>query len=175
MFYMCVGVSPLQQTTCAPVCVCVTRSPEGRDWTIDFTFGLLPCRQKGKLTHPLCEQAERKRGREENTPVRSWICSVPLYCLPVCMCCHGNGTWSGCKVAEFRLAAYRGAVGSSHLPPASVTALFHFPSLPSVRCLLLPLHLHPRPVCTLLIFLLSLSPDRSPCPSFIIGCVSEGS
>lgn len=60
--FMCVGVY-----TYLRMCVDVTRSPEGRDKTIDFTFGLLPCREAGKLTHPLCvcmQVREREGGRE---------------------------------------------------------------------------------------------------------------
>ena len=61
--FMCVGVYTHLRTF-----VDVTRSPEGRDKTIDFTFGLLPCREAGKLTHPLCvcmRVREREGGQSE--------------------------------------------------------------------------------------------------------------
>lgn len=58
------------------VYVDVTRSPEGRDKTIDFTFGLLPCREAGKLTHPLCvcmqvREGEGGRGDSQKRKERS--------------------------------------------------------------------------------------------------------
>lgn len=65
--FMCVGAY-----TYLRMCVDVTRSPEGRDKTIDFTFGLLPCREAGKLTHPLCVCMQvREREREGGGTVRN--------------------------------------------------------------------------------------------------------
>lgn len=66
------------------VCVCVTRSPEGRDWTIDFTFGLLPCRQTGKLTHPLCEQAEGEGERRTHLYAAGFV--AYLFIVYLCAC-----------------------------------------------------------------------------------------